>query len=38
MTEATANMLITVTIISVIVNLVAFIAMVILIWMENIKG
>jgi hypothetical protein len=34
MTEATANMLITVTVISVIVNLAVFTALVILIWME----
>ncbi len=35
MTEATANMLITVTVISVITNLAVFIAMIILIWVEN---
>jgi hypothetical protein len=37
MTEATANMLITVTIISVIVNFAVFIALVILIWAEAVE-
>jgi hypothetical protein len=37
MTEATANMLITVTIISVIANLAVLTALIILIWIENTK-